>query len=226
MSPAAGTPSTDPALPASLAWRFEAIVLDWDGTAVPERLAPPHWHQQRRRVREQLPFGGPADLADVVNPPAIDVGLDVLSKVIPLPGLHRPGEHQRPASQARRLDRAVRALDRVHPPDPQQVILLLAAQRPALNRDRIGHNVADPHARGSALSLRAADRHQVRLTSVALIEADHFPGKRPVDRVHHRSVNAIGHRQRGETRVVMHNIECPAALEGQVDLLPRTGDMI
>ena len=39
MSPAAGTPSTDPALPASLARRFEAIVLDWDGTAVPDRKA-------------------------------------------------------------------------------------------------------------------------------------------------------------------------------------------
>ena len=39
MTAAEDAPSTDPALPAPLARRFEAIVFDWDGTAVPERGA-------------------------------------------------------------------------------------------------------------------------------------------------------------------------------------------
>jgi trehalose/maltose hydrolase-like predicted phosphorylase len=34
-----GAPSTDPAMPPPLARRFEAIVFDWDGTAVPDRHA-------------------------------------------------------------------------------------------------------------------------------------------------------------------------------------------
>jgi hypothetical protein len=39
MTRAARAPSNDPALPAPLARRFEAIIFDWDGTAVPDRLA-------------------------------------------------------------------------------------------------------------------------------------------------------------------------------------------
>ena len=39
MTAAEDVPSTDPALPAPLARRFEAIVFDWDGTAVPDRGA-------------------------------------------------------------------------------------------------------------------------------------------------------------------------------------------
>ncbi|HSO99204.1 MAG TPA: glycosyl hydrolase family 65 protein [Solirubrobacteraceae bacterium] len=39
MSAAEDAPKTDPALPAPLARRFEAIVFDWDGTAVPDRRA-------------------------------------------------------------------------------------------------------------------------------------------------------------------------------------------
>ena len=37
MTAAEDAPRTDPALPAPLARRFEAIVLDWDGSAVPDR---------------------------------------------------------------------------------------------------------------------------------------------------------------------------------------------
>ncbi|MGO9851915.1 MAG: hypothetical protein ACLP4R_08680 [Solirubrobacteraceae bacterium] len=37
MSATKGAPSRDPAMLPPLAQRFEAIVLDWDGTAVPER---------------------------------------------------------------------------------------------------------------------------------------------------------------------------------------------
>ncbi len=39
MTAAQDAPKTDPALPAALARRFEAIVFDWDGTAVPDRHA-------------------------------------------------------------------------------------------------------------------------------------------------------------------------------------------
>ena len=39
MTEAQDAPSTDPALPAPLARRFEAIMFDWDGTAVPDRAA-------------------------------------------------------------------------------------------------------------------------------------------------------------------------------------------
>ena len=41
MTSAEGSPSTELPLPPPVARRFEAIVFDWDGTAVPDRHADP-----------------------------------------------------------------------------------------------------------------------------------------------------------------------------------------
>ena len=50
-----GAPSTDPAMPPPLARRFEAIVFDWDGTAVPDRHADAT--RMRRLVEEACAAG-------------------------------------------------------------------------------------------------------------------------------------------------------------------------
>ena len=55
MSSVAGAPSTDPAMPPPLARRFEAIVFDWDGTAVRDRRADAT--RMRRLVEEACAAG-------------------------------------------------------------------------------------------------------------------------------------------------------------------------
>jgi trehalose/maltose hydrolase-like predicted phosphorylase len=50
-----GAPSTDPVMPPPLARRFEAIVFDWDGTAVPNRHADAS--RMRRLVEEACAAG-------------------------------------------------------------------------------------------------------------------------------------------------------------------------
>jgi hypothetical protein len=50
-----GSPGTDPAVPAALARRFEAIVFGWDGTAVPDRHADA---TRLRRLVEQACAAG------------------------------------------------------------------------------------------------------------------------------------------------------------------------
>ena len=54
-SAAEDAPSTDPAVPTPLARRFEAIVFDWDGTAVPDRHADA---TRMRRLVEQACAAG------------------------------------------------------------------------------------------------------------------------------------------------------------------------
>ncbi len=55
MSSMEGAPNTDPAMPPPLARRFEAIMFDWDGTAVPDRHADadPDAPPRRRRLRSR-----------------------------------------------------------------------------------------------------------------------------------------------------------------------------
>jgi hypothetical protein len=66
-----------------------------------ERLLPAHGHQQRACVRVQLLLRGAGDLADVVDPPAVDVRLDLLAEVLLLAGLEGPASTSvRPASRA------------------------------------------------------------------------------------------------------------------------------
>ena len=55
MSPIESAPSTDPALPARLARRFEAIVFDWYGTAVPDHTADAS--RMRRLVEDACAAG-------------------------------------------------------------------------------------------------------------------------------------------------------------------------
>jgi trehalose/maltose hydrolase-like predicted phosphorylase len=55
MTAAPHAPSTPPAMPAPLARRFEAIVFDWDGTAVPDRHADAT--RMRRLVEEACAAG-------------------------------------------------------------------------------------------------------------------------------------------------------------------------
>ena len=55
MTSVEGAPSTDPAMPPPLARRFEAIVFDWDGTAVPDRHADAS--RMRRLVEEACAAG-------------------------------------------------------------------------------------------------------------------------------------------------------------------------
>jgi len=61
---------------------------------------------------------------------------------------------------------------------------------------------------------------------VALIKAPGHVIQRAVDRVHDWSGDAIGHRHRGETRVIVDDVKWPAVLAGTIDLLPRAGNMV
>jgi hypothetical protein len=62
--------------------------------------------------------------------------------------------------------------------------------------------------------------------AVPLIEARRLAIERPVDRVHDRDRDTIGHRQGREPRVVVHEVESAAPLGLKLDLLPRTGDVV
>jgi hydroxymethylpyrimidine pyrophosphatase-like HAD family hydrolase len=55
MTSAQRAPSTNPAMPPPLARRFEAIVFDWDGTAVPDRRADAT--RIRHRIEEACAAG-------------------------------------------------------------------------------------------------------------------------------------------------------------------------
>jgi len=61
---------------------------------------------------------------------------------------------------------------------------------------------------------------------VPLIEGHGLLDERAVERVHDWRGDAIGHRQRGEVRVVVHDIERLAELGGEVDLVPNARDMV
>ena len=61
---------------------------------------------------------------------------------------------------------------------------------------------------------------------MTLIEAVGGLIKRAVHGMDDRSADTVGHRQRGEARVVVHDVERLAKLGGEVDLVPRGGDMV
>ena len=129
----------------------------------PERLVPADRHQQRRGARVQLLLGGAGDLADV----AARAGRRCAARSAR--GSSRPGRvwtgpastSRRPARRAASIARCG-ALDRIHAADPQQVVVLVDAQRPA-SRRRSGWARPPRRARrrGRCSTLRAADRHEV-----------------------------------------------------------------
>ena len=117
-----------------------------------------------RALREQRALGDAADLADEADALAIDVRGDLALEERLLAGLDDPGQDERHAGGTGRRDRAVRALLGSHPPDPQQVVVLVLAKRPRPHVDRV---------RDRAQSVRAptgADASCARLmpTSAAL----------------------------------------------------------
>jgi hypothetical protein len=99
-------------------------------------------------------------------------------------------------------------------------------QRPLIDGDRVEYDRIDGHTRRSACRLRAADRDQPGLVPVALIETGGLPGERAVQRMHDGNDDSIGHRQSGETRVIVNDIELVSLTAGSFDLGPGARDVI
>src|SRR5271155_1745753 len=103
---------------------------------------------------------GPTDLTEKADSISVYVWRHLAIEERLLARLDDAGEHERHTGRTGGPDRAVRPLLGGHPADPQHVVLLALAHRPALPLDRIRDH---PHAgqllrRGCAL--RPADRHQ------------------------------------------------------------------
>ena len=133
-------------------------------TGVPDAsassIAIPNGSRQRTGIRNPRRSRTPpspcsADFADVANSLPVEIRLDLLAEVAVLAGLHRSGEHQGAARQPGGPDRDLRPFDRVHAPDSQQIVLLLRAQLPVVNDDRVGYDTGDPH---TDRSTRASER--------------------------------------------------------------------
>jgi hypothetical protein len=133
------------------------------------------------------------------------------SKKARWPGWTIPARYERTARESRRLDRPMRPLVGGHPADPEEVVVLLALQRPVRHRDRVRDHRQRPEAGGGVGELRPADRDQRALMSVAGVEGSGLRGELSVQGVDEWRPQAVGHRQRGEAAVVVHDVEAVAA---------------
>jgi hypothetical protein len=191
----------------------------------PERLLPADRHQQPARPGEEGALAGPGHLTEEADRLAVDVRGDLALEEGALTRLDDPGEDEPAARQPRRLDRPVGALGRRHPADPEEVVVLLLAQRPVRHRDRVrdhGERL-QPGRRGGELS--TADADQRCLVAVAGVEGRGLRGERTVQGVDQRRPQAVGHRQRGEAAVVVDDVEALAIFAG-VDPIEGAGDVV
>ena len=115
----------------------------------PERLLEVDEVQQCARPAEQPVALGRAHRTEERDRPAVDVRLHLLAEV-PLV-LHHPGHHQRHPGAGGHLDRGVRALVGVEPPEEEQVPAVSGADREGVDVDAVvdGRVVASAPGGGS-----------------------------------------------------------------------------
>ncbi len=191
----------------------------------PERLRPADRHQERLRAREQL-LAAPPPTSPTNTTCGRRRAVDLAAEVLLLSGLHGSGEHEPHAGGSRCRDCTVRALDRVQPTHPQQVVVLVVAKRPVFDTDRVGHDIGDAHAGRRVLELEVADRDESRLVAVPRVERARLVVERAVQGVHDRHRYAARHGHRGETRVVVHEIERPTLRAGAIDRVVGRADVV
>jgi hypothetical protein len=141
-------------------------------------------------------------------------------------GLHGAGQDQRPAGRARDGDRPVGALAFRHARHPQQVVVLLALERPGAHVDRIGDGAHGPQARWAVRQLSPGERRDPDLVGVLGVERPRFVLERAVDRVQDRDVDAVGHRDERVAGVVVEDVERPPAGRCVVDDRERPADVV
>ena len=192
----------------------------------PERLRPADRHQERVRVGEQPLLACAADLADVGDLLAVEMRLDLLGEEPLLARLHDAGEDQPPPHGLRDADGALRALLGHEAPDPQQVVVLLVADRPVVDVDRVVDDVVDDRGVGRHAGLRPADADDGAVAAVDRVIGLGVAVERAVHGVHERRVEAIRHRQRRVAAVVVHDVERGAVLRCRVDRAERAPDVV
>jgi hypothetical protein len=191
-----------------------------------EGLGPADRHEEGVGVGEQALLAGPADLADVDDLLAVDVRLDLAGEEALLAGLDHPSEDQPPPHGLGDADRPLGTLLGSHAPDPQQEVVLLIADGPVVEIDRVVDDRVDDRGVGRHPGLRLADADDRAVAAVDRVVGIRVVVERPVHRMHHRGVEAVGHRQGGVTAVVVYHVEWMTVRRGRVDGAERTPRMV
>src|SRR6266700_3614224 len=167
----------------------------------PERLVPLDREDQAAGARQQVflllgvglaePLGvGPQQRADALLEVALLRGLVALG-----------GHHDRVAGLARRLDRQVGRLLRVHAPEEEAEVVLMGVVGVLVHGDAVVDHACPAQVLGHpALTLR--DRHQRDAVGHQLVVAAHLAFEWAVGGQHGGDTAARGHQRAGEAVVV------------------------
>ena len=169
--------------------------------------------QQGEGTPQQLVALGRPDRPGVGDAVPAEVRLDLRAEVGLV--LHDAGDHEREPRAVRHLDRPVRPLVGVDPPEEQQVG---AGPRPEGEGTGVDA-VVDGRGVGQAgVAVGVADRDVVRDVAVGGVDPHDALGGEPVHRRDHRGPDQPAVGQRQEVELVGQHVELRGALEGRPDV--------